>query len=107
MKFPLVSASLALAVMMLWQGDAMVTIGQERNAAAPVDTQQALVNQYCMRCHSDRAKLGGFSWTTVDLAHPEQNAEQAERVIRKLRGGLMPPAGQPRPDGAALDAFIS
>ncbi len=59
---------------------------------------RALVNQYCLGCHNDKVKSGGFSWTKLDLAHPEQEAEQAEKAIRKIRAGMMPPPGAPRPD---------
>jgi hypothetical protein len=69
--------------------------------------QQALVKQYCAGCHSDRVKSGGFSFTKLDLAHPEQNAAQAEKVIAKLQTGMMPPAGLPRPDAATIKAFAA
>jgi len=42
-----------------------------------------------------------------DTAHPDQSAELAESVIRKLRAGLMPPPGLPRPDRAAVTSFVS
>jgi cytochrome c551/c552 len=74
--------------------------------AAFAQNPRALVNQYCAGCHNDTLKSGGFSWTKLDPAHPEQNAEQAEKVIRKLRAGLMPPAGLPR-DTVALKAFAA
>lgn len=66
--------------------------------AIPIASQQAVVAKYCSGCHSDRAKAGGFSWTAIDLSDPGQNAAQAEKAIRRLRAGLMPPAGAPRPD---------
>ena len=69
--------------------------------------RRALVNQYCAGCHNDKLKSGGFSWTKLDLAHPEQNAEQAEKVIRKLRAGLDASAGMPRPDAATMKAFAA
>src|ERR1051326_474780 len=72
-----------------------------------VNSQQALVKQYCAGCHNDRAKTGGFSFSEVDLAHPERNAEQVERVIRKLRTGMMPPSGRPRPDRETLQTFAA
>lgn len=78
-----------------------------QNETASVDSQRALVNQYCAGCHSDKVKAGGFSWSEIDLAHPELNAEQAEKVIRKVRAGMMPPAGSRRPDAAALNAFAA
>src|SRR5215813_12885490 len=45
----------------------------------PVEARQALVKQYCAGCHSDAAKQGGLTLSKFDLAHPEQNAELAEK----------------------------
>ena len=72
-----------------------------------VESQHALVDKYCSVCHNEQTNSGGFSWTKVDLAHPGQSAEQLEKVIRKLRAGLMPPVGMPRPDAAAIKDFAA
>jgi hypothetical protein len=69
--------------------------------------QQSLVKQYCAGCHSAAAKSGGFTFESLDLTHPDRTAETAEKVIRKLRTGMMPPAGAPRPSRAALDSFAA
>ncbi len=80
-------------------------------ATASAGDPQALINQYCVSCHSDRLKSGGLALSTLDLNAPAQNAqsaEVAEKVIRKLRGGLMPPASAPRrPDAHATAEFVS
>ena len=55
-----------------------------------------------MGCHSDRAKAGGLALSELNLDAVGQHAEIAEKVIRKLRGGLMPPAGARRPDSQAV-----
>src|SRR6478752_6712902 len=73
----------------------------------PAAARESLAKQYCVGCHNDKLKSGGFSLTSIDVAHPAQNPDQVERVIRKLRVGLMPPAGAPRPDAATMKAFIS
>ncbi len=73
----------------------------------PVEQQRALVNEFCAGCHNDAVMSGDFSWTEVDVEHPEQNAQQVERVIRKVRSGMMPPVGAPRPEAATLKAFAS
>lgn len=88
----------------VWSG---LTILFGAAAMAQTSPPRALVNQYCAGCHNDKLKSGGFSFSTLDLAHPEQNAVQAEKVIRKLRAGLMPPPGMPRPDAAAMKAFAA
>lgn len=72
----------------------------------PVSAQSELVNRYCLACHNEKLKSGGFSWAKVDLAHIEQNAPFAEKAIHKLRAGMMPPAGMPRPDKATMNSFI-
>src|SRR5882724_4948017 len=73
----------------------------------PVPAQQALVTRYCAGCHNDKLKSGGFSFAKLDLARPELNSDQAERVIRKLRAGMMPPIGLPRPEGNGLASFAA
>ena len=77
------------------------TIGQERVASS----QRAILTQYCMGCHNDRAKIGGLTLESLDIDHPEANPEVWEKVIRKLRAGMMPPTDAPRPDQRTYEAF--
>ena len=72
-----------------------------------VEARGNFVNEHCLYCHDESLRTGGFSFTDVDLAHPDQNAEQAEKVILKLRTGMMPPAGAPRPNQDTVRAFTS
>jgi len=74
-------------------------------ATKPALDDHALVKQYCAVCHNDKLKSGGMTLTKLDVSHPEQNPELAEMVIKKVRSGLMPPAGMPRPDVVTLNAF--
>ena len=64
----------------------------QTSGATPVGSQRALIDQYCLGCHSDRVRSGGLALSELNLDAVNQNAEIAEKVIRKLRGGLMPPA---------------
>ncbi|MBV8818317.1 MAG: DUF1587 domain-containing protein, partial [Acidobacteriaceae bacterium] len=73
----------------------------------PVAAQKALVTRYCAACHNDKLQSGSFSWSPIDLANPGAHAEQLERAIRKLRAGMMPPSGMPRPAKADLLNFAS
>jgi hypothetical protein len=66
----------------------------------------ALINQYCVSCHNQRARTGGLALDTLSLSNIPAGAETWEKVIRKVRGGQMPPAGMPRPPQAALDALV-
>jgi len=85
---------------------AQAVISSQTTPGRAASPQQALVDRYCAGCHNDRKKSGGFSWTAIDLSNPAGNAEASEHVIRKLRAGLMPPAGAPRPDAASTTALI-
>ena len=76
-------------------------------AALSAASQNALVKQYCSSCHNDRMKTGGLTLVEFDAAHAEQKPEVAEKMIRKLRAGMMPPPGMKRPDEAALAGFAS
>ncbi|HKB09327.1 MAG TPA: DUF1592 domain-containing protein [Vicinamibacterales bacterium] len=66
------------------------------------DPDTALVKQYCSGCHSDRGKAGGLSLASFDAASAVEKAPTVEKMIRKLRAGMMPPPGARRPDEAAL-----
>ena len=76
------------------------------------ESQTALVKQYCATCHNDRNKnnAAGLSLQGFDAAkigHDADVAETAEKMIRKLRSGMMPPSGSRRPDAAMLTALAS
>jgi hypothetical protein len=72
-------------------------------AAAP---DQALVQKYCVSCHNNRAKTGNVSFEGIDVTQAGEHSDIFERALVKLRGGMMPPQGMPRPDEPTLNAFI-
>jgi len=69
--------------------------------------QTAVVKQYCAGCHSERGKAGGLSLAAFDAATIEANGDLTEKMIRKLRAGMMPPAGAKRPELAVIASMIS
>src|SRR6476646_10085201 len=73
-----------------------------QEAKPPVDPQTALVRQYCAGCHSERGKAGGISLASFEISNAADQAPVSEKMIRKLRAGMMPPPGARRPDDAAL-----
>jgi mono/diheme cytochrome c family protein len=80
--------------------------------ASTYESQNALVKQYCASCHNDRNKnnAAGLSLQGFDAAkigHDAEVAETAEKMIRKLRAGMMPPSGSRRPEASVLTAFAS
>jgi hypothetical protein len=68
---------------------------------------RAFLDQYCITCHNERAKVGGLALDKFDLARPGDNAETWEKVLVKLRGGMMPPSGARRPERPVMDTFAS
>jgi hypothetical protein len=70
--------------------------------------QNALVQRYCAGCHNERGKdkVGQLVLTGFDISKTAQHAETAEKMIRKLQAGMMPPPGMPRPEPAAYEALI-
>jgi len=74
---------------------------------APVSAQKAFLTQYCEGCHNDKVKAGGLLLDTMDVAHVGVNAETWERVVRKLRAGMMPPSGAKHPDRSTTEGFVA
>jgi hypothetical protein len=67
--------------------------------------QHALLDQYCVTCHSDRLRTGGLTLEAIDLVDLAGNAEIWEKVVSKLRAGAMPPQPRLRPDQPTYDGF--
>ena len=84
-------------------GSAVVAFAQQDAPSA----QQAVLNKYCITCHSAKLRTGGLSLQDADLNNVPAAAETWEKVIRKLRTSSMPPQGMPHPDGAAVNALAS
>ena len=74
----------------------------EPTTSGSFESQNAVVADYCVMCHSDEAMTAGFSLETFDVGRAEQAAPVAEKMIRKLRAGMMPPSFAPKPDPAEI-----
>ena len=82
-------------------------VASHASAALAAESQNALVKQYCVTCHNDKMKAGGLTLAEFDASQADQKADVTEKMIRKLRAGMMPPAGVKRPDGATIASFVS
>ena len=80
---------------------------QTSPATAPPGPQRALLDRYCVTCHNERLRTGGLALDTLDVANVGEAPETWEKVVQKLRGGMMPPARRPRPDPEAYQGFRS
>ncbi len=81
-------------------------------ATAPAPTpsstpHRALLDRYCVTCHNDRLRTADLALDTLDLEHVGEAPEVWEKVVRKLRAGVMPPSGRPRPDQPAYDGLAT
>ena len=65
-----------------------------------------VILRYCVVCHNDQARTANLTLMPLVVGTPEENAEISEKVIRKLRAGMMPPPGMPRPGGDTLLAMV-
>lgn len=99
-------ATLTATVLLTAFGYLKTAQSQQSVTTAPGSAERALVDRYCVGCHSDKLKTGQLSLQNLDLSNPVAHAETWEKVIRKLRTGAMPPQGLPR-DLAALDKFAT
>jgi uncharacterized protein DUF1592/uncharacterized protein DUF1588/uncharacterized protein DUF1587/uncharacterized protein DUF1595/uncharacterized protein DUF1585 len=70
-------------------------------------SQTALLQTICVQCHTDQRKPGGVSFEHMSMDAIGRDPELAERMIAKLRAGMMPPASAPkRPDDSSVHAFV-
>jgi mono/diheme cytochrome c family protein len=75
--------------------------------AAQAAAERALIDKYCVTCHSERLKTGGLVLEKMDLTKVPERADLWEKVAMKLRGGMMPPPGLPRPEAKDLDGLAT
>jgi len=67
----------------------------------------AVLSQYCVTCHNERLKTGGFVIDPAAMPNVSASADHWEKVVRKLRTQSMPPPGAPRPDAASYDRLAT
>jgi hypothetical protein len=83
------------------------TVSDAGSAQAEAPPQRVLLNRYCISCHSQRVKTAGLALDTLDITNVGHDAATWEKVVRKLKAGVMPPASRPRPDEPTNDAFVA
>jgi mono/diheme cytochrome c family protein len=86
--------------------NARVAPAQQAGTSAAVSPRDFL-DRHCVVCHNEKLRTADLALETLDPGAAAKNAHIWEKVIRKLRAGAMPPASRPRPDGHALDAFVT
>ncbi len=87
--------------------DAPGTKDQEPRLTTAATGPQAIVDRYCVTCHNGRTRAGGLALDALNVTDAHSEAQAWEKVVRKVRTGMMPPSGAPRPDRTTLDAFAA
>ncbi len=72
-----------------------------------VSPERAVINRYCLGCHSSTVKSAGLALDAISGRNVSQHSEVWEKVVRKLRARYMPPPGMPRPDERTYAAVVS
>ena len=90
---------------------APVSVSAQGPAAAPYDaaSADALVQRYCLACHTAAREARGLvpvAFDGLDAGDVAADADVWERIVRKLRLGMMPPAGRPRPADDVHERFL-
>jgi mono/diheme cytochrome c family protein len=75
--------------------------------ADPAVPSKAFVETYCVTCHNERRKTAGLALDTLDVTNVAAHAPEWEKAVVKLRAGLMPPSGMPRPEQPVIEEFTS
>jgi hypothetical protein len=78
-----------------------------RTLRAAGTPERTLIDRYCLGCHNPRTRSGNLVLQGRDISQAGDDPETWEKVVRKLRGGLMPPPGNPRPDQASYNGLLS
>lgn len=71
------------------------------------EAPRAVLDQYCVICHNERAKTAGLELDTLDLAHVGERPDVWEKVARKIRTGAMPPPAMPQPEKEAVQVVVA
>src|SRR5262245_23628841 len=73
----------------------------------PPSGTKSFINEYCAGCHNDRLKRGELSFAGLDVERPNPDNPIWEKAIRKIRTGMMPPAGARRPTPDRIESFAT
>src|SRR5690348_5258075 len=98
--------AVALCLAVVWRADVGAARPQQTQAVSSKSLNDTIDN-YCGGCHNDVDKRGELSLEHFDVARAAQHPQIAEKMIRKLRTGLMPPKTEAQPDRATRMALVT
>ena len=83
------------------------TLASAQTSLSSPPNHRELLDRYCVTCHNERLETAGLSLDLIDVAKVSEHAEVWEKVVRKLRTGMMPPPNRPQPPSEARGALLS
>src|SRR5262249_14300718 len=98
-----ISSALCLALVQMQAQTPVAPAGQ----SPATSSQRQFLDRYCATCHNDRLKTGGLSLERVDVSKLDAKPELWEKVVRKLRTGVMPPPNMLQPSKAERLALVT
>ena len=104
-----VSIAGAVAVSFIVLSGSSLGTAPSRQAASTIEPEsvRAVLTEYCLECHNDRLKTAALALDTFDLTKIAANPEVWEKVVKKLRGRMMPPLGRRRPDDNTYNSVVA
>ena len=105
MKKALLLGSVAVLCCVLGYRPAAGQSTPGRPPAVSAAAERALLDHYCVTCHDDEQRTANLSLQKLDMSTVGDHPEVWEKVVRKLRAGLMPPPGMPRPSLAEYEGL--
>ena len=93
------TALLRIPVILTGMAAALMTV-QAGAASGEVD---GMLDEYCTKCHNFEDYSGGIDLEGYDSGNIHTIPDVAEKVIKRLRAGMMPPVGEPRPDLESME----
>src|SRR4051812_48018994 len=88
--------------------ESLITLHQPTtHTIVSADELTKVVQKTCTGCHNDGLLVGGMSLDSFRVADAAKHPQLAEKMITKLRAGMMPPPGEERPSADTLEALVS
>jgi mono/diheme cytochrome c family protein len=102
----LLAGAVALWALSLGGGAPLAQSGRPASSAGSAEPRAAL-DAYCVTCHNAKTKTANLALDTLDLADVGTHADVWEKVVQKVRAGMMPPVGMKRPEERERQALVS
>src|SRR5689334_3581723 len=84
---------------------ATAPIVSPRRSELSNETLDKVIANTCGGCHNDGLKVGEMSLDSFTVENAAKHPQLAEKMIVKLRAGMMPPPGEDRPKGDTLQVL--